>query len=90
MRRNFKQALLHSIWGFAGAFFVWNSSSVLAQNYDAILENKKMIEQLKVRKRLSRMHWCRGCGLANGRGSILLMSIVNSFQKPGKPRAGGT
>ena len=48
MRRNFKQALRQSVWCFVGALVAVSSSSASAQNFDVLLENKKMIEQLKV------------------------------------------
>lgn len=48
MRRYFKQALRQSIWCFVGALAAVSSSSASAQNFDVLLENKKMIEQLKV------------------------------------------
>jgi outer membrane protein assembly factor BamB len=48
MRRNFKQALRQSVWCFVGALAAVSSSSASAQNFDVLLENKKMIEQLKV------------------------------------------
>lgn len=48
MRRYFRQALRQSIWCFVGALAAVGSSSASAQNFDVLLENKKMIEQLKV------------------------------------------
>lgn len=48
MRRYFKQALRQSIWCFVGALAAVSSSTASAQNFDVLLENKKMIEQLKV------------------------------------------
>jgi outer membrane protein assembly factor BamB len=48
MRRYFKQALRQSVWCFVGALAAVSSSSASAQNFDVLLENKKMIEQLKV------------------------------------------